>query len=158
MTSNPTSTAAGWRRWLGYAAAAIFFVALGAAVAAALFISGTFRPDSGGSSGGTETAEAAAPQLWTCGMHPQVIQDRPGKCPICHMELTPLKTGASASAAPGGERKVKYWWDPMIGPSSISDRPGKSAMGMDLVPVYEDDEPAADAGAVVIDPVVVQNM
>jgi RND family efflux transporter MFP subunit len=34
---------------------------------------------------------AAAPQqLWTCGMHPQVIQDHPGRCPICGMELTPL--------------------------------------------------------------------
>ncbi len=36
-----------------------------------------------------ETASATG-QLWTCGMHPQVIQDHPGLCPICHMELTPL--------------------------------------------------------------------
>lgn len=35
-------------------------------------------------------------QLWTCSMHPQVIQDRPGMCPICHMELTPMR-GAGAS-------------------------------------------------------------
>jgi Cu(I)/Ag(I) efflux system membrane fusion protein len=28
--------------------------------------------------------------LWHCGMHPQVIQDHPGFCPICHMALTPL--------------------------------------------------------------------
>src|SRR5947207_14990339 len=27
-------------------------------------------------------------QLWTCGMHPQVVQDHPGTCPICHMKLT----------------------------------------------------------------------
>jgi multidrug efflux pump subunit AcrA (membrane-fusion protein) len=33
---------------------------------------------------------AARTQLWTCGMHPQVIRDAPGLCPICHMELTPL--------------------------------------------------------------------
>ncbi|MDB5326891.1 MAG: cation efflux system periplasmic linker protein [Phycisphaerales bacterium] len=26
-------------------------------------------------------------------MHPQVIQDHPGTCPICHMKLTPLKNG-----------------------------------------------------------------
>src|SRR5204863_6021330 len=26
-------------------------------------------------------------QLWTCSMHPQVIQDKPGQCPICPMEL-----------------------------------------------------------------------
>ena len=34
-------------------------------------------------------------QLWTCGMHPQVIQDHPGDCPICHMKLTPLKSSAA---------------------------------------------------------------
>ena len=27
-------------------------------------------------------AELQAKQLWTCGMHPQVIQDHPGECPI----------------------------------------------------------------------------
>jgi RND family efflux transporter MFP subunit len=34
-------------------------------------------------------------QLWTCGMHPSVIQDHPGDCPICHMKLTPVTNGAS---------------------------------------------------------------
>lgn len=33
--------------------------------------------------------------LWTCGMHPEVISDEPGICPICQMELTPLKTGTA---------------------------------------------------------------
>ena len=45
--------------------------------------------------------EGAAPstqakQLWTCSMHPQVLQDHPGTCPICHMELTPVKSGESS--------------------------------------------------------------
>jgi Cu(I)/Ag(I) efflux system membrane fusion protein/cobalt-zinc-cadmium efflux system membrane fusion protein len=102
-------------------------------------------------------APGGAKQLWTCGMHPQVIQDHPGDCPICHMELTPLKTEAASStpSAPA-ERKVKYWWDPMMNPPYISQQPGKSPMGMDLVPVYED-EVAAGPG-VTIDPVIVQNM
>lgn len=96
-----------------------------------------------------------APQLWTCGMHPQVIQDKPGSCPICGMKLTPMKA-AGAAAKKGGDRKVRYWWDPMMSPPYISDRPGKSPMGMDLVPVYEDEVSAG--AAVAIDPVVVQNM
>ncbi|MFT5683160.1 MAG: Cu(I)/Ag(I) efflux system membrane fusion protein [Myxococcota bacterium] len=34
--------------------------------------------------------EAEAVQHYTCGMHPQVIQDGPGSCPICGMDLTPM--------------------------------------------------------------------
>ncbi|TDW99072.1 efflux RND transporter periplasmic adaptor subunit [Dinghuibacter silviterrae] len=29
--------------------------------------------------------------VYTCSMHPQIMQDRPGKCPICGMELIPVK-------------------------------------------------------------------
>ncbi|MDE2782890.1 MAG: efflux RND transporter periplasmic adaptor subunit [Gemmatimonadota bacterium] len=46
----------------------------------------------------------------------------------------------------GGERRILYWRAPMD-PSYTSDRPGKSPMGMDLVPVYEDEVLEA-AGAV----------
>lgn len=31
-------------------------------------------------------------ERYTCPMHPQVLQDKPGRCPICHMEL--VKVGA----------------------------------------------------------------
>ncbi|MCF6171335.1 MAG: efflux RND transporter periplasmic adaptor subunit [Bacteroidales bacterium] len=30
---------------------------------------------------------------WTCSMHPQIKQDKPGNCPICGMELIPLDDG-----------------------------------------------------------------
>lgn len=43
----------------------------------------------------TATEEAAA--LWTCGMHPQVVQDHPGTCPICQMDLTPMSQAVSGS-------------------------------------------------------------
>ena len=42
---------------------------------------------------------AQAKQLYTCGMHPQVIQDHPGDCPICGMALTPVHAQAAASTA-----------------------------------------------------------
>ena len=29
--------------------------------------------------------------LWTCSMHPQIRQPKPGKCPICGMDLIPVK-------------------------------------------------------------------
>jgi membrane fusion protein, copper/silver efflux system len=38
-------------------------------------------------------------QLYTCGMHPQVIQNKPGNCPICGMKLTPIrKQGGGTSS------------------------------------------------------------
>jgi Cu(I)/Ag(I) efflux system membrane fusion protein len=49
-----------------------------------------------GCSKNSDAAEATKKQLYTCGMHPQVIQDHPGNCPICGMKLTPIqetKTG-----------------------------------------------------------------
>ena len=32
-------------------------------------------------------ADAKAKQVWTCSMHPEVIRDGPGSCPICGMDL-----------------------------------------------------------------------
>ena len=101
-------------------------------------------------------AAAEAPQQYTCGMHPMIIVDEPGLCPICNMELTPLKaTGGSADPTTTGERKIKYWVAPMD-PTYIRDEPGKSPMGMDLVPVYEDE--AASGSIISVDPVTSQNM
>lgn len=33
--------------------------------------------------------EAASGQMWTCSMHPQIMQLEPGSCPICGMDLIP---------------------------------------------------------------------
>jgi Cu(I)/Ag(I) efflux system membrane fusion protein len=44
----------------------------------------------------------------------------------------------SPAASAAGGRKVLYWFAPM-NPSYHSDHPGKSPMGMDLVPKYADD-------------------
>jgi Cu(I)/Ag(I) efflux system membrane fusion protein len=49
--------------------------------------------------GDARTVEpAAAPEVWTCSMHPQVRQPGPGQCPICGMAL--VRAGAAAG---GGE-------------------------------------------------------
>ncbi len=104
-------------------------------------------------------------QLWTCGMHPQVVQEEPGQCPICGMDLVPLRdqAGPEAGSAPqesgGGEREILFYRNPMD-PSITSPVPRKDDMGMDYVPVYADEaESAASQGATVtIDPAVQQNM
>lgn len=102
-------------------------------------------------------------QLYTCGMHPQIIQNKPGNCPICEMKLTPIRKQPGARAAstnanagtPSGERKVKYYKSTML-LGEISQAPRKDSMGMDMAPVYEDE--AADSSTISIDPVTVQNM
>jgi Cu(I)/Ag(I) efflux system membrane fusion protein len=40
------------------------------------------------------------PEKWYCSMHPQIIRDRPGLCPICEMDLIPMPTSLVADAAP----------------------------------------------------------
>ncbi|NEW85594.1 MAG: efflux RND transporter periplasmic adaptor subunit, partial [Mariniphaga sp.] len=41
-------------------------------------------------------AETSKATIWTCAMHPQIRMDKPGKCPICAMELIPLgQSGAT---------------------------------------------------------------
>ena len=65
---------------------------------------------------------------------PMTVVAKPGEkviCPICGMHV------AEASPAPA-QRKILYWTDPMI-PGYRAEGPGKSPMGMDLVPVYEEE-------------------
>lgn len=45
-------------------------------------------------------SEAQANTIWTCSMHPQIKMDKPGKCPLCGMDLIPLKSSG------GGEEVV----------------------------------------------------
>ena len=152
-----------------------------------------------------ETEQSESGQLWTCGMHPQVIQNEPGNCPICGMKLTPLRTEQQATEQAAGQtmqhegmehegmeqkgnggsehqmadmemgskdmpsgsdqpaqkgkkgKKILYWRAPMD-PTYISDKPGKSPMGMDLIPVYEGEENLSTGSKLTIDPVVVQNI
>ncbi len=55
-------------------------------------------------------------------------------------------------------KKIKYWAAPMD-PTYIRNEPGKSPMGMDLVPVYEEEGgEKASSSTIRIDPVTQQNM
>ena len=40
--------------------------------------------------------ESEDPTTWTCSMHPQIKQDKPGQCPICAMDLIPLTIAQSS--------------------------------------------------------------
>ena len=50
--------------------------------------------------GDAHATHADAPRIWTCSMHPQIRRDGPGKCPLCGMDLVPVKASA------GGMRTI----------------------------------------------------
>ena len=83
----------------------------------------------------------AGEQLYTCGMHPQIIKKEPGNCPICGMALVPVRNNAASTTA-SGEHKIKFYKSSM-NPGEVSNQPGKDSMGMDLIPVYEESDHSA---------------
>lgn len=128
-----------------FGAVALVLAALfgaGAATAAVLYMSG-------GRGGHPDAADhtAEAPALYQCPMHPAVIQDHPGNCPICGMKLVKTETStATSGAAPSDERRVLFYRSPMD-PKQTSPTPRKDEMGMDYLPVYADDVAAPSSVA-----------
>ena len=90
-----------------------------------------------------EHAKKHSDPNYVCPMHPQIIKGEPGNCPICGMDLVakePIDASSDEdmmSDEEGGEKKILYWVAPMDA-NYRRDKPGKSLMGMDLVPVYDE--------------------
>ncbi len=89
-----------------------------------------------------DPAAGADVDYYTCTMHPSVRSHDPnGKCPICGMDLVPVYKKKAASADPAGaspgQRKIKYYKSTMMA-GETSAAPAKDSMGMEMVPVYED--------------------
>lgn len=88
--------------------------------------------------GAGEAARAEAKVRYTCPMHPTIVSDHPGDCPICGMALVKVEGADAAGTIPGKG-------------------PRKDEMGMDYLPVYEDEvsgavTPAEGLATVAIDP------
>ena len=97
--------------------------------------------------------EARHPTIYTCPMHPEVRQDRPGSCPKCGMKLVRElrsedkerrsedkggatdRAGSSAAAREGAIDSGKSVYTCPMHPEVRQDRPGKCPKcGMKLVP------------------------
>ncbi len=141
-------------------------------LAALLLLAGGGIAWYGGFFHGHVAGEPASGEQYTCGMHPWIITDKPGDCPICGMKLTKIvkqpdaKTTAPgqatrknesedffadvkpmSAAKPGGGRKLLFYRNPM-NEMVTSPTPAKDEMGMDYVPVYEDEAAQGKASAV----------
>lgn len=113
---------------------------------------------------GSGIGEAPDIDLWTCPMHPHILEEEPGECPICGMNLVSVAAAGGSRSAAGtgagnGQREILFYRNPMD-PTITSPIPAKDEMGMDYVPVYADEaRQVAEQGTTVsIDPVMVQNM
>ncbi len=49
---------------------------------------------------GPPPADAPAGAKWTCPMHPEIVRDGPGSCPICGMALEPMTPSADSGPNP----------------------------------------------------------
>jgi RND family efflux transporter MFP subunit len=103
------------------------------------------------------TAEASPGKtLYTCGMHPWIVQDHPGNCPICGMTLEPVHKSAAPETT-AGTGKILYYKSTMMAGETNS-KAGKDSMGMDMVPVYADAAATASSSVIAIDPATIQLM
>ncbi len=104
----------------------------------------------------TEHAVRHMDPKYRCPMHPDVVRDQPGECPICGMTLVKFEPDAgeaSGASTDAQDAKPLYYRNPMD-PKRTSPVPMKDEMGMDYIPVFPD---AAGPG-VRISPEVVQNL
>lgn len=138
--------------------AGLAWLALGFTLAALLFADpfGWHALDERLRGGGSAAAAAEAEEdtLWTCGMHPQVIQDEPGTCPICGMDLVPLRGSTGEGGGEGaadhdhsGLAATEEVWICEDFPEEEFSEPGDCPIdGTPLVKVEREVErPAADA-------------
>lgn len=116
---------------------------------------------------------------WICTMHPDVLQDQPGRCPICGMNLVPAVPSAERSSVPGMElpptadharassmasashehgrpEAGQVAWVCPMHPDVVQDHPGRCPIcGMDLVQTRHQQH--GDAG-VQVDTATLQRM
>lgn len=84
--------------------------------------------------------------VYTCPMHPQVVSDKPGSCPICHMDLV-KKAQPSAGPTQGTDAGGKPVYTCPMHPQVVQDHPGSCPIcHMDLVRKQPPAAATQDAG------------
>jgi Cu(I)/Ag(I) efflux system membrane fusion protein len=150
------------RRRIGTTSLAVAMVATAVAVSGGTWLlarRGTEQHDHGAAG---VVAASEAKERWQCPMHPSIVQDHPGDCPICGMKLVKVAAagggpGAGPAPSPGATHvEEKDQWQCPMHPSIVQDHPGDCPVcGMRLVKVERasGDGPAPEGlSGVTIDP------
>jgi RND family efflux transporter MFP subunit len=130
----------------------VVWVTLGLILAVVVIIAGLrFFGSRRDPAGGAPVPSAEKKTLYHCPMHPTMVSEKPGDCPICQMRMVPREESAASEAAPGtpprDSRGKKLIYRSTMNPGEVSDRPGKDSMGMEMVPVeVEEGGPAGAPG------------
>ncbi len=100
---NNTAKRPFWHAFVPGSRQMLLFVVV---VAAAAFFLGRLASHSDDSSrtvsaNGSTTQTSPESAVWTCSMHPQIQLPKPGKCPICFMDLIPVDAGGAGDTDPG---------------------------------------------------------
>ena len=112
-------------------------------------------------------ADAAEEIYYTCPMHPTIVQENPGSCPICGMDLVKEKAAGSDhdghTHASAEEIAGQTLFTCGMHPNVIQEEPGTCPIcGMDLTamekPAASEGKNKTAKGVVLVDPVMVQNM
>src|ERR1700751_5642520 len=68
----------------------------------------TLSPRAGAPKTGTRIGTSEV--VWTCPMHPQILRNEPGSCPICGRALEPMTPSASDTANPELRDMTQRFW------------------------------------------------
>ncbi len=90
-----------------------------------------------------QAVEESPMQLWTCPMHPQVLEEEPGTCPLCNMKLVQVEPREEQRSSRGTGTTPVLWTCPMD-PQVVEKEPGTCPIcNMKLVKTPVPEKPAA---------------
>ena len=95
-----------------------------------------------------ELAQTADATLWTCPMHPDILLEEPGECPICGMDLVAVEAAEEMPAeAHAHSSEGQQLWTCGMHPEVIQEEPGICPIcHMDLTPLRIEDSGVVEAG------------
>ena len=83
----------------------------------------------------TVAPEAPTGALWTCPMHPQIRQGKPGQCPICGMALEPEQPSLDDGPSPElVDFTRRFWLSAVLAAPLLALTMGTDLLGLRVVP------------------------